>query len=193
MKRKGNWHLWLLIVSILSTTVFSQGCSSAYLRNRGYDALDIFDIGVTVTPAWKPQFAAFFDFYNFTPLGYADLHGKLLGLGNRQVGWLDYEFQAWGLLAWGQKKHGAGKFNPADPHQARSDQKHITERQKYDVGFVGSFAGKNPPPEMWFVDCGPRILHLGWIGLVETSRPVELIDFLLGWTTLDIMRDDLKK
>ena len=193
MKRKSHWHLWLLIVSILSTGVFSQGCSSPYLRNRANDAMDLADIGITITPALQPQFAAFFDFYNFTPLGYADVKGKLLGVGNRQIGWLDYEFQAWGLLVWGQRKYGAGKFNPADPHQARSNQKNITERQKYDVGFLGSFAGKNPPPELWFMDCGPRILHLGWIGIVETSRWPDVVDFLLGWTTLDLLRDDIEK
>jgi hypothetical protein len=96
-------------------------------------------------------------------------------------------------LAWGQRKFGTGKFNPADPHQARINQPGLTERQKYDVGFVGSFAGKNPPPELWFMDCGPRIIHLGWIGITETSRYADLIDFILGWTTLDILGDDLEK
>ncbi len=195
MEKKDNRHLRFLIISILSVAFFSQGCSSSspYLRNRVNDALDIMDIGITVTPALKPQFAAFFDFSSLTPFGYADVKGKYLGLGNRQFGWLDYEFQAWGLLAWGQRKSGAGKFNPADPHQARSNQKNITERQKYDVGFVGALMGKNPPPELWFMECGPRILHLGWIGFTETTRWFDIIDFLLGWTTLDLLRDDLEK
>ncbi|MBM4333873.1 MAG: hypothetical protein FJ117_22105 [Deltaproteobacteria bacterium] len=190
---KRNCCLWLLIISVVFTAHLSQGCGSAYMRNRLNDALDIVDLGITVTPRAEPQFAFFFDFYNFLPLGYADVQGKILGLGNRQLGYLDYEIQAWGVLAWGQKKHGTGKFNPADPHQARINQHGLTERQKYDAGFIGSFAGKNPPPELWFVDCGPRIIHLGWIGLMETSRWADLIDFILGWTTLDILRDDLEK
>jgi hypothetical protein len=163
------------------------------MRNRINDLADIVDVGITVTPQAEPQFGLFFDFYNFLPFGYVDVNGKILGLGNRQLGWSDFEMKAWGLLAWGRKKYGTGKFNPADPHQARSNQRGLTERQTYDVGFVGSFAGKNPPPELWFMDCGPRILHLGWIGLYETSRYPDLLDFILGWTTLDILRDDLEK
>ena len=190
---KRSWHLWLLVVSVVSTAVISQGCGSAYMRNRLNDALDIMDIGITVTPRQEPDFALFFDFYNFLPFGYASVDGKILGLGNRQVGWSDYEFHGWGALALGQRKFGTGKFNPADPHQARINQPGLTERQKYDVGFVGSFAGKNPPPELWFMDCGPRIIHLGWIGITETSRYADLIDFILGWTTLDILGDDLEK
>ena len=191
MKRR--WQLWLLIMAIGFTSVLSQGCGSAYMRNRLNDALDIVDIGITITPRQEPDFALFFDFYNFLPFGYADVKGKIFGLGNRHLGWNDFEMQAWGVLAWGQRKYGTGKFNPADLHQVRSNQPGLTERQKYDVGFVGSFAGKNPPPELWFMDCGPRIIHLGWIGLTETTRYVDLIDFILGWTTLDILRDDLEK
>ncbi len=190
---KRSWHLWLLIISVVFTAVISQGCGSAYMRNRLNDALDFVDLGITVTPREMPDFALFFDFYNFLPFGYASVDGKILGLGNRQVGWNDFEIQAWGALAWGQRKYGTGKFNPADPHQARINQRGLTERQKYDVGFVGSFAGKNPPPELWFMDCGPRIIHLGWIGITETTRYADLIDFILGWTTLDILRDDLEK
>ena len=51
MKREGNWHLWLLILSIVFTAVVSQGGGGAYLRNRGNDALDLLDVGVTVTSA----------------------------------------------------------------------------------------------------------------------------------------------
>ena len=190
---KSRWHIWVLIISVGLTAVLSQGCGSAYMRNRINDALDIVDIGITVTPRQEPDFAIFLDFFNFLPLGYADVNGKILGLGNRQAGWNDYEMQAWGVLAWGEKKLGTGKFNPLDPHQARINQRDLTARQKYDAGFIGSFAGKNPPPELWFMDCGPRIIHLGWIGLMETSRWADLIDFILGWTTLDILRDDIEK
>ena len=188
-----NCCLWLLIISVVFTAYLSQGCGSAYMRNRLNDALDIVDLGITVTPQKEPQFALFFNFYNFLPFGYADVKGKILGLGNRHLGYSDFEMQAWGVLAWGQMKYGTGKFNPADPHQARINQYGLTERQKYDVGFIGSFAGKNPPPALWFVDCGPRIIHLGWIGLTETTRYADLFDFILGWTTLDILRDDLEK
>ena len=109
------------------------------MRNRLNDALDIVDIGITVTPRAEPDFALFLDFYNFLPLGYADVNGKLLGLGNRNPGWNDFEMQAWGVLAWGQRKYGTGKFNPADLHQVRTNLFGLKERQKYDRRFRRGF------------------------------------------------------
>ena len=36
----------------------------------------------------------------------------------------------------------------------------------------------------------PKMLHLGWVGLTLNCKFTELTDFLLGWTTLDILSDD---
>jgi hypothetical protein len=33
-------------------------------------------------------------------------------------------------------------------------------------------------------------LHLGWIGVYNVCRPVDLVDFILGWGGLDIVGDD---
>ena len=60
---KKRWQLWYLIMAIGFTAVLSQGCGSAYMRNRLNDALDIVDIGITVTPRQEPDFALFFDFF----------------------------------------------------------------------------------------------------------------------------------
>ena len=114
MRRK--WLFWLLIMAIGFTAVLIQGCGSAYMRNRLNDALDIVDIGITVTPRAEPDFALFLDFYNFLPLGYADVNGKILGLGNRNPGWNDFEMQAWGVLAWGTEKIWYGKVQSRRPY-----------------------------------------------------------------------------
>lgn len=175
----------ILMLSLVGSSL--TGCG--YFRSRGNDALDMVDLGITVTTHVKPDFALYIDFFNVTPIGYSSVNGKLLGMCNRQGGWLDYNSKDWGVLPYGQEKHGTEWLNTQDPYQVRPDQKDITERPKYDVGFVGTFTGDNPPPKMQFIECN-RMFHLGWIGIVLNLRPAEMLDFILGWTTLDIVSDD---
>jgi len=163
------------------------GCT--YMRARGGDALDMVDLGVSVTTKACPDLALYIDFFDVMPIGYSTVNGRLLGIGNRQAGWLEYESKDWGVLAFGKEKHGAGWFNIADPYQARPDQKDLTERPVFDVGFVGAFTGDNPPPSMQHIECN-RMLHLGWVGIVLNLRPAEMLDFVLGWTTFDLTGDD---
>jgi hypothetical protein len=176
----------MVMVAGLFSMLVVSGC--AYMRDRGHDAMDIIDIGVTVNDKPMPRFALYFDFFNILPLGFSNVDGKVLGMGNRQAGFMDFEHQNWGVLAVGKEQKGSGVFNPNDPHQARPDQKDLTERPRYDVGFVG-VGGEEPPPDMQFLECD-RALHLGWIGLHATMRPIDLLDFVFGWFTIDMMGDD---
>ena len=186
MSTKRNFVKLSMIMGL--TAILSSGC--AYLQDRGNDAMDIVDIGIAVNKKVKPNFALYLDFFNITPLGYANVDDAVsLGIGNRQIGALDFTHQSWGVLAVGAENKGSGEFNPADPRQARLDQQDLTERPTYDVGFVGSFSGEQPPPDMQFIECD-RILYLGWIGIHATMRPIDLIDFVIGWTTIDILGDD---
>ncbi len=176
-----------MVAGLVASGILSQGC--AYMHARGRDAKDMLDIGITVTPRLKPDFALYFDFFNVLPLGYGRIDGINLGLGNGQIGALDFTYHNWGVLAVGAERKGSGQFNPDDPRQARPDQADLTERPRFDVGFVNAFKGEEPPPKMQFLECD-RALHLGWIGIHATIRPVDIIDFILGWTTLDIVGDD---
>ena len=178
----------LLALLLLAAPLLAGGCS--YLRDRGNDALDIFDIGFTVTDKLTPDFAVYLDFFGRTPLGGAYLdHAKLLGIGYRHVGWLDYESKSWGALAWGSEKYGSGEFDPKNPYQAREDQQNLTERPRFHTGFARMIAEDNAPPPIQFFACD-KAVHLGYVGFLANCRPLELIDFLLGWTTLDILCDD---
>ena len=173
--------LLLVVITLVS------GCT--YFRARGRDALDMMDIGFTVTDKWSPDFSIYADFFQITPLGFTSIDGKVLGIGNRQIGLLDYENKSWGVLLWGSDWKGSGIFNPKDPRQARGDQRDATERPRFNTGIVRMLAQGNRPPTPTFIECD-RGIHLGWIGFHFSVRPGDILDFILGWTTLDIMGDD---
>ena len=177
------------VPAVALTAVLTLNLGCAYLRDRGNDAMDIIDVGVSVNDRIKPQFALYFDFFNVIPFGYSNVDGKSLAIGKREIGFLDHQYHNWGVLAVGEELKGTGAFNPHDLHLVRPDQADLVERPQYDVGFVGAFSGEQSPPKRQFMECD-RGLHLGWIGIHATMRPVDLIDFILGWTTLDIMQDD---
>ncbi len=187
MTRAGSW---LFLVALAGLVTIQSGCT--YMRDRGRDALDIVDVGVTVTDKWQPDFGLYVDFFQITPIGYTTIDGKVLGWGNRQIGWLDYHSHNWGVLAWGSEQKGTGEFDPRDPHQTQLDQVTATERPRFNTGIPRLIAQeKNRPPFLQFIECD-RGIHLGWIGVHASIRPFDIVDFVLGWTTLDIMADDEK-
>ena len=178
----------ILFFMIAVIAIFSSGCT--YMSQRGNDAKDIFDIGFTVTPHLKPDFAIYLDFFGRTPIGGAYMEdARLLGVGARKTGWLKVENKSWGAIAWGSEYAGVGEFNPENPYQAREDQKNLTERPRWNTGFVRMAIQGDTPHPIQFAACDKGV-HLGWIGFMANCRPLELIDFLLGWTTLDILDDD---
>jgi hypothetical protein len=162
------------------------------MGDRGRDALDMVDLGITINTHARPDFAVYGDIFSLIQLGYAHVDGKAIGIGNRQIGVLDHEFKNWGALVWGSEQKGSGAFDPTDPHQARPDQHELTERPRFDVGLLRLGESDNPPPAVQFLEVD-RGFHLGWIGIFATVRPLDIIDFVLGWTTIDIIGDDLSK
>ncbi|MCD6385073.1 hypothetical protein J7M23_04775 [Candidatus Sumerlaeota bacterium] len=182
MKRVIKLFSILLITSLTIT-----GCT--YLRARGNDALDIIDVGITITDKWSPDFGIYADFFSLTPTGFTHIDGKMIGIGTRQAGLLDYKDDSWGVLVWGSERRGSGKFNPLDPHQARRDQQNAETRPRFNNGVIRMILKNNASPLPRFFECDHGI-HLGWIGVYKICRPLDLIDFILGWTTLDILGDD---
>ncbi len=163
--------------------------SCTYLKQRGKDALDIFDVGISVTDKWSPDFAVYANPFQIAPLGYSRVEGRFLGIANRQAGWLTHEQRCWACILWGSELKGSGQFDPLDPHQARKDQVELTERPRFNVGILRMILKNTPPPTLQFFECD-KWVHLGWIGVRANCRPLDLIDFILGWTTLDIAGDD---
>ncbi len=156
---------------------FFSGCSTAYWANRGNDALDIFDVGVTGSST--PQFGLYAGFLNVLSIGYSNFDGTLVGIGDRNVGGMPARQHATGLVLWGTEQFAYGEFSPANGG----------EPEAWRVGLMGLAEGPRPPRGQ-VLNC-PKILHLGFVGLTLNCRFGELADFLLGWFTLDPMGDDV--
>ena len=106
----------LVLAVVLATLVLSSGC--AYMSDRGHDALNIFDIGFTVTK--EPHFGIYAGFNSILALGYMDMpNGWLLGLGHTHFGALDMRYHGGGMLLEGYEAQGYDDFDKNDPDSPR--------------------------------------------------------------------------
>jgi hypothetical protein len=169
-----------------------QGC--AYSQKRYNDVKDMIDLGLTFSS--KPEFA----FYGSGPVlqavatvGYGDVDGHYFGLGegNGHL-WSPHYEKSYGLLVWGQEwvsfDHDQAAIEALPKDEAETVSNHM---QVGVVGFARGWAGAGAPPpgRKYIVSC-PHYFHFGWVGLVITPRWLQMADFVLGWTTLDICQDD---
>lgn len=182
--RLNNSFKSLLILILLSLCLLS--CS--YLKNRVADAQDMIDIGFSISR--RPQFALYYDFVPIIPVGYGDVKGKYIGLGGGKFGWLQpHQQRSYGLILWGQEEVNFGI--PSDELSSMT----LTQRNQalnfQRTGLIGVVQGPFPGPD-YLISC-PHYIHLAWIGVIGTPRYLQMLDFLLGWTTLDICGDDENK
>jgi hypothetical protein len=184
--RNGMRHLFFSV--FLVAAVLSTSCT--YMHNRGKDAMQMFDIGITVSPFSRPGLAVYGGVPGSIAVGGAYVpDAKLFGIGNNQAGWLDYEHRSYGLAVWGSSRQGAGTFDANDVYQARDDQRDLTERPRFNTGPVRSIVQDNAVPLPAWIECD-KFVHVGYVGIVFNCRFLQILDFLAGWTTLDIMGDD---
>lgn len=176
----------LLVLGVFIFSCVFSGCT--YLTNRKNDAKDMFDLGITTSS--KPGFAAYIDFFGLFPVGVTHVDGKLIGLGKNSWGTHDFREHGTGYFLGGKLQHGLDDFdaqNPDDP-------------KRYDTGLIGYFngttfcqtnpnVGQGTHPKIR--QTAPKTLHLGWVGIEWGCRFMDLFDFFLGWTTLDIAHDDM--
>ncbi|NQU43466.1 hypothetical protein HQ520_09280 [bacterium] len=170
----------ILLAGLLS---ISSGCT--YFQNRADDAMDMIDLGFTFSK--KPGFAFYYDFVPVIPIGVGYVRGSYVGLGGGKLSWLSpHHEESYGALLWGQEKV---TFRHSEEDLAAMTPE---EREKallfQRTGLIGVFQGPFPGPE-YLISC-PHYIHLGWIGVVGSPRYLQMLDFLIGWTTLDITRDD---
>ena len=171
----GRSRTLLLAAAFAIISAASGAC--AYLSDRGNDALDMFDVGVTVSP--KPHFGVYAGFQSILGIGYADIDGKLLGIGDRKVGALDMRYKAAGSLLEAKEAWAfADDYDKADEDSP----------QRRGVG-LGLIYGPYPKTVMGALNC-PKLIHLGFIGFNLNCKIGQIADFILGWTTLDIASDD---
>jgi len=177
------------------------GCGSVYMQDRGNDAMDMLELGITTSSVMNPGIAAHGDISNVVGLGYSRVCGWYTGLGARQFGVLDLQDSTWNALVWGSDASRIGDFDPNDPHEAwvedmqalKAEGKPLpTVRPRYNDGLVRMLQEGNPPPRPSFFPCNNRKhLHLGWIGVMGGLHPFEVFDFILGWANVDFMKDDV--
>jgi hypothetical protein len=106
-----------------------------YLSDRAQDAMEVADVGVTVTP--QPNGAFYMSFASITPVGAAHVDGRFIGLGGGQLfglgagewGSTRFYLSAGGALAWGYEELGWKEF----------DTKNMSTLQCQDVGLAGVF------------------------------------------------------
>ena len=173
----------------LLTIAAMMATSCSYMHDRGKDAMRMFDIGITVSPICKPGVAVYASIPGSIAAGgsYVD-GGKFFGIGNNQAGWLDYQNTSYGVVLWGSSKQGAGEFNADDIYQARDDQRDLTERPRFNTGPVRDIAEGNQVPCPGFIECD-KFVHIGYVGVLFNCRFLRMLNFVVGWTTLDIMGD----
>ena len=169
-----------VVMSLVVLLLAVQGCT--YLRYRAEDLADVIDLGVTFSK--KPGLAV----YGTCPFslvsglgGYVD--GYFVGWGGGQIGVTRHYLKAVGIVVIGAEEIGWGDFDKEDP---------ATLNRAYQ-GVLGvplfPFIWARPA----YMPACTHEVHLGWIGLVGNVRYVEVLDFALGWTTLDIACDDGKR
>lgn len=171
----------LALVALLCST---QAC--AYLHDRGRDSLEVADLGLTFSK--KPSLSCFVIFppIHLTLIGIGKVAGRFAGLGGGGFhGWAPYYQRSIGLALWGQETVSFGESE--EDLEGLSEEQLREEATFYRSGLFGLIQG--PLPEADYALSCPHYFHIGWIGLVVTPRYSEMLDFILGWTTLDIAFD----
>ncbi len=159
-----------LVLVLLVVGILMSGC--AYMRDRGNDAMDMLDVGVTVSP--EPKFGAYVGFQSLLGLGYSNFEGQFLGLGGGNAGLMDARYHAASLVVTGSENWQFGG-SPA-------------RESDTDIG-LAMLNGGGPDSFARFFTC-PKFIHLGFVGIVLNCAPGQVVDFLIGFTTLDLGRDD---
>lgn len=166
---------------LLAAVLLTTGCCTDYIKNRGKDALDVFNVGILVSDHLTPDFGLLFSFWNVFPMGFAHVNGKLIGIGDSRIGVMDIKHQnSWGIWCWGAEEYRAGDFDRSDPEST----------SRHDQGWLRLLCGVDrPPPKQTYFECD-RVVHLGWIGLHLRIHLDQMADFFTGWLGCDILNDD---
>lgn len=162
------------VVAVLGVAVAISGCS--YLRERGSDALDILDLGVTWSK--KPYLSVYGCAVGIASAGAGHFEGRFAGVGGGRLGVSPHYHRVLGLAAWSYEEVGWEGYDASKPETLYIQHPGI-------VGWL-AFLPRKPA----YAPACLHSLHLGYVGVVANLRYLELLDFLLGWTTLDIACDD---
>jgi hypothetical protein len=157
----------LILAGLLAVLVLSSGC--AYMKDRGRDALNIFDIGITVTK--EPHFGIYAGFNSLLAAGFVDVpDGYLLGLGHTHFGCLDMRYRGEGMLLEGYEAVGYDDYD--------KNNKEMPRERGMGFGLLYAHTPRTIPEAL---QCN-KIIHLGFIGLDLNCKIGGLLNFIVGWT-----------
>jgi hypothetical protein len=89
-----------------------QGCAQreggvfGFLNSRVKDALEMVDVGITVTTT--PQWTLYAALLSSTPVGSGDVDGYFVGVGGGDIGVMRIRYNHIGLGVWGRERVGWG-------------------------------------------------------------------------------------
>ena len=177
-----------LLATCIAASLFTlAGSGCAYFKSRGQDAMDMMDVGVTFSS--KPLFSLYASgpIVQVGSLGFGKVDGHFFGIGEGRGNlWGPHYESSVGLLVWGEEMLSY-RFTEEEL-AALPPQEAALTANFMRVGPVGFVEG--PTPSLKYIVSCPHYIHLGWIGLVATPRWLQMADFLVGWTTLDLCQDD---
>jgi hypothetical protein len=162
-----------LAILLAACALNATGCT--YLKYRGEDALETFDIGVTLSK--QPHLSLYACGASIITFGYSKFDGILLGMGGGFFGKVEHENKCWGNGFYGEESLVWGK------------NRRPWKRYRHRQGIQGALSQRRVQPPAYFPACVHNF-HLGWIGFVGNIRYTEMLDFILGFTTFDLAGDD---
>ncbi|MFO8007283.1 MAG: hypothetical protein R6V05_06050 [Candidatus Brocadiia bacterium] len=165
----------VLLCALAALIVGASGCS--YVRYRVDDALEIIDLGVTISK--EPQVGLYWNSLYVWPFGYSNLDGWFAGWGGGQVG-VTRHFNQCAGFGYARETIGWGEFDKEDPDTYVSQ----------TAGVLGLVLPPYDPHPAYTPACVHFFPHIGFVGLVWNARYTEMLDFVLGFTTIDIAGDD---
>ena len=170
----------IVALTLLAAAVMLSGCS--YLGNRAADLADIITAEATIGPGIEAHLQA--TTFLGTSLGTSKqwgpmMHGRFVGMGSRESG---------GILISGGTDVEDDLMKPVygdKEYKPRSRSWFLLLRWP----FMRPLIRRREWPQTLDVELGGSLLIVGaHVGL----SPIEALDFLLGFTTLDICGDDYR-
>ncbi|MFC1498631.1 hypothetical protein ACFLS1_09220 [Verrucomicrobiota bacterium] len=168
------------LILLLGLAASGSGCATPYMIDRGRDAADIVTAGVGMGLGAKARVGPIQAglLADMTVVGFRG--GDVVGMeyGVPIGGPCDYQMFAWGI----------DFFPGVDPPRNKA---FCSRNLCYYIPFVYMAEGDKDMIPLYYYTQIELVVDLG-VGFRLGFNPGELLDFILGWTTLDIFNDDLE-
>jgi len=96
----------VLALALLQGCAQREGGAFGFLKSRVKDALEMADVGVTITST--PQWTLYAALLSSTPVGYGKVDGYFFGVGGGDIGAMRIYYNHIGLGVWGRERTGWG-------------------------------------------------------------------------------------